>query len=817
MATTDAQRPLPGATLARPLPDAAVAAREWLAALRLRVLLGTLALGQWLLVAVLALRARHDGWTYDPAHPPTGTAASLLPAIVLAQTLVLLPLALVLVHRLAERLAGRVFAAWTALLWVVLPFAGVAFANRSFRSAGYVDGFLTHAVGLTADSGFAAMLVFLAASVLALRVIERGSWPELAGVVAACAGAVALSPRSATVVLAPLVALGAGGRPRHALAAAAAVGVVFLGLAEAVHADLLNGPFGRVSLDSFSDLTAVLREVFWSGRVLEWLTIGGIVGALRSRRPAGALVAIAAVAAFLSAGGGTDPATRALALLHGMLPAWFAVVAAAASIPLLAPRGRGTHPATETIARWWSRLYEPAFGRAAAPADESRPVATPLWAATALACSFALIAFVGLWNATRYPVLLGYDAAEHIAYADQLIQHGSIPSRSAGGEYYTPPGYYAVAGAATWVGRQLGMAEPHQAAQYVNVLFVLATAALLLALARMLFPRRPVVWVAAVGFFSLVPVVPKTAAMFHPETLNMLLSTAAVTVAVRILKRRDFTVRWLALLGLLLGLGQVVRASSIFTLAGVALALFAALARREHRRRVPWRKLALAVAALAVVVTPWYVRQVVTYHTQPIYVNAPLGHQLFHAPPYPDRPPYLGLALGGIFNTPFRPNYKLEALSETYTEIWGDWMGNYAWSSYNPIPSPDALRVLKNQSLVGVLPTLLAVGGWLALAGLAARRRLPRLPLAPVILVPAVALVGYLWRSYVQLSPDGDVLKASYLLTTAPLWALALGFAVDRLSRYRMLAAGLVLAFAVSAVVDLQFVLYGVRDHRPPF
>jgi hypothetical protein len=46
--------------------------------------------------------------------------------------------------------------------------------------------------------------------------------------------------------------------------------------------------------------------------------------------------------------------------------------------------------------------------------------------------------------------------------------------------------------------------------------------------------------VSALGFFALLPVVAKTAAMFHPETLNMLVSTAAVTLATWILVRRRF-------------------------------------------------------------------------------------------------------------------------------------------------------------------------------------------------------------------------------------------------------------------------------------
>ena len=42
---------------------------------------------------------------------------------------------------------------------------------------------------------------------------------------------------------------------------------------------------------------------------------------------------------------------------------------------------------------------------------------------------------------------------DHIAYADGLVPGVNLPHRThdAAGEYYTPPGYYALAGVAVWV------------------------------------------------------------------------------------------------------------------------------------------------------------------------------------------------------------------------------------------------------------------------------------------------------------------------------------------------------------------------------
>jgi hypothetical protein len=803
MASRDLASPSGAPGRERLLQLRAETALSRLEALPARAVVLPLVAFQWLLVGILALRAGHDGWTYDPS-----LHASALPAIVLAQVLLLLPLLVVLVHSLALRIAGRAFAAWAALVWVLLPFAGVLYANRGFRTT-YVRSFLVHLAGLTPDPALPALAAFAGAVLLALRTDRWGTRAAAGAAVLSVAGA-AFAPRAALVAAAPILALLLRKRPRQAGAVAAAVALL-LGVTAAT--GRFDGGVAVFSLHTALESVAGLKEIFWSGRVLEWATIGGALALLRGRRDAGAAIALASVLGWLSVSGSHARAQEwGVALFAAALPVWFAVSLGVASLPLLLPRGEA-RPAGETLLTWWLRLRAPSFSRAAA----DRVLAMPLWTALAVAACFGTALFVGLWNAARYPVYLGYDAAEHLAYADQLLAGGGIPSQAQGGEYYTPPGFYAVAAGATWVGRHLGMAEPHRAALYLNVIFVLATAALLLVLARMLFPRRPVVWVAALGFFTFLPVVPKSAAMFYPEALNMLVATAAIAVSVRILVRRDFSLRWLALLAALLGAGQLVRASSLFTVAAVALTFAVALATGPIRRQISWKRVGIAAAAAVVLASPWYARQVITYHRQPLYVNNDLAHQLFNPVPYPGpRPPYFGLPLNDVLNRPVRPFFNNQALAETYSEIWGDWSGHYAWSGYSEGPSTQSLTVLQNQSKLGILPTAFALAGWLGLLVLAVRRR--RLPLLPVVLLPAVALLAYFWRSYVQLTPSGDLFKGSYLLTTAPLWALAFGYAVERASRRRpVVAAGLAVLFLVSAVVDLQFVLYGVRDHRPPF
>ena len=106
------------------------------------------------------------------------------------------------------------------------------------------------------------------------------------------------------------------------------------------------------------------------------------------------------------------------------------------------------------------------------------------------------------------------------------------------------------------------------------------------------------------------------------------------------------------------------------------------------------------------------------------------------------------------------------------------------------------------QSLVGIVPTLLALAGWVFLLG-ETRRRPERLP---IVLVPLFGVASYVLFTVSYPTPDGDVLKATYMLTAAGAWALGFATAFDRLhSRWRR---GALTVLAVSAVAELPFLLY---------
>lgn len=426
------------------------------------------------------------------------------------------------------------------------------------------------------------------------------------------------------------------------------------------------------------------------------------------------------------------------------------------------------------------------------------------WAAAALLVG--ALAAIALWNASAYPPFGGYDEAEHQAYAELLIHHGGIPGPEVRGEYYTPPGFYAVAGLALLLGDHVHPSNPVELAHFENVLFLVGTALLVLLLARIVFPGRPLLQLAALGYYCFLPVVFKTGAMFHPETLSVFLTALSLYVGARILARRSFGRLPAVALGVTLGAGQLVRAFSLWTFAAVLLTLGAAwLVRYAPRRRLV-AFAGVVVAATALVAGPWYVRQAIKYRN-------PVFDQPTESRPFYERRPaafYTSLGLPQVFSSPIRPEFLNEALPTTYSEIWGDYFGAYAWGAPTP-PDERTARQLRRQNQLGLAPTAFALAGWLALLALSLRRRWLRK--APerllVALLPGLGILGYLYFTVSYPTPDGDVLKATYMLTTAPAWALAFGFAVDRVgSLGRWVALGLAAFLLATAVFMLPFLVF---------
>ena len=435
-------------------------------------------------------------------------------------------------------------------------------------------------------------------------------------------------------------------------------------------------------------------------------------------------------------------------------------------------------------------------------------VAASRWNAARVAtwCVIAAAAVVAIRNATVYPAVAGYDAREALDYATSLVQDGRLPQAT--GSYYTPPGFFAVGGVGIELGQRLGLDHPERIGQLANAAAAVGTLLLLLVLVRLLWPGRQVLHLAAIVFFVVCPVVMKSAAMFHPEPLSMLLSTLALVLAAHLLVRSDYRLRVALALGLTLGLAQLVRAWTLWTVGVVLLVLAVAALTRPRDRRPLVAALAVVALVAALVPAPWYAHQLEHYDTavfgrphpaEPVWSRRPLGF-------------FVGAGLPQVVTKPYRPWFADRFVPIAYTEAWGDYFGVWRWLPGGDPPSGGTRRELVTMSIVGLPLTLVALAGWLALLGFAVRHPGRSAERQLVALLPLAALVGVVYFATSYPTPDGDTVKGSFMLTAVPAWAACFGFAFDGLrSRFHRFSAAFVGALVLLSLVGVPFLFAASR------
>ncbi|HEY5659821.1 MAG TPA: hypothetical protein VIR59_03450 [Gaiellaceae bacterium] len=350
---------------------------------------------QWLAVLALALTVRHNGWLYyaggdqiwhytgayllahghlPPAYVGYGWSllllpvaaiagpnlVSALPAMVLFNTLVLLPAALLCMYGIGARIAGRIFGYFAALLWVFLPYLGIVFVQVGYHQK-YTELTLPQQLGLTSVPDFPSMVALIVSAYLCLRALDSRRW-EIGALAGLAAGyAIAIKPSNALFLFAPgllllverwrsLLAFAAGLAPSLlALAVWKYRGLGELAAAPGPQLRIAAGPGGLTrrifspKLNSWSHLHQVLlgfREHFWIARVIEWTPIAGFIGLLaRSRR--GVLLVGTWFVAYLLVKGTYLPASiDDASFFRILMPAFPAYVLLAASVVLLVPGAR---------------------------------------------------------------------------------------------------------------------------------------------------------------------------------------------------------------------------------------------------------------------------------------------------------------------------------------------------------------------------------------------------------------------------------------------------------------------------------------------
>jgi branched-subunit amino acid transport protein len=420
----------------------------------------------------------------------------------------------------------------------------------------------------------------------------------------------------------------------------------------------------------------------------------------------------------------------------------------------------------------------------------------PLTVAAVLVGEAALL----LANAWRYDWLRGYDAFANDQYAAIVSTEYRLPSGAESGVWHTPPLWFALAGALRRLATSLGWAAPQRPGQLLAAAAGLAICVLVLLLARTLWPGRRMLHVVALVLTASSPALVRASAMYHPETLAVALATGGVLVAARGL-RTQWTVPAALAAGVLLGLAGLTRAWALPVL--VAVAVVAVL---DGWRRRRWAPIAVLVATSLVVLAPWLVNQQLAHGNALAFNRAPPPGSLL------DRRPaafYLGLHQLHALEHPVTPIARNELVPHLYADWWGDWA--LTWDSPPP-PAPAVLlpstvvAVRARQSVLGLVPSLLALAGIVAVGLLAVARRSAALALVPLVAV--VVAAAYVLFAVRYPSTDGDTIKGTYLLMALPSGALGAALVVDALRPPgRAWALGVAAILAMIVAVQLPFLV----------
>src|SRR5258708_35110871 len=127
-----------------------------------------------------------------------------MPAIVLLNVLVLMPIATLAMYGIGKRIGGRLFGYWVALCWIAVPYIGIKYADAGYHQR-YTEAALPQGLGLTAMSDFPSMVMLAVGAYFLICAIQRAAWID--GVLAGLFVGFGIGVKASNLPLLPSAAL----------------------------------------------------------------------------------------------------------------------------------------------------------------------------------------------------------------------------------------------------------------------------------------------------------------------------------------------------------------------------------------------------------------------------------------------------------------------------------------------------------------------------------------------------------------------------------------------------------------------------------
>jgi hypothetical protein len=222
---------------------------------------------------------------------------------------------------------------------------------------------------------------------------------------------------------------------------------------------------------------------------------------------------------------------------------------------------------------------------------------------------------VGLWvalainNIYRLPLNLGYDAVDHYEYISYVVNNHKIPLPSEGWQMFQSPLYYIIS--AGFYSLLAGFTNNEDSLNMLMRIIPLLCGALQIEVAyravRSIFPDRNDLQILGTIVGGLLPMNIYISQYVGNEPLAGLFSAMTVMMSLRFLQR-DFPLmpKWyLSVLGLMLGLAMLAKATPVLLCLPLALFLMQSMSHRQMGKAQIAFKL-LLVFGIAFAVCGWY-------------------------------------------------------------------------------------------------------------------------------------------------------------------------------------------------------------------
>jgi hypothetical protein len=290
-----------------------------------------------------------------------------------------------------------------------------------------------------------------------------------------------------------------------------------------------------------------------------------------------------------------------------------------------------------------------------------------VWLALGLAAVWLLLF---LHNATLLPYGVGFDASDHVNYISYIQKHWALPSPRQGWEMFQSPLFYALSACL------LGHANPATPTgilivRGLNMVVGVANIALIFACLRLMFPGE---WKNPLAGALLAAFVPAQIYLLHyptNETLSATLMTAAFYICLRILGRPGASVALHAVLGSVLGLALLTKASAVVFLPIIFVAIAGKLILEHRTAPAMWVRTIGAAALFLLLVAGWRYAEVWRDFGNPLVgnwdprVTAPWWQQPgYHTARY-------FFTFGRAFTAPLFSGFH-SFWDCFYTTLWGD-------------------------------------------------------------------------------------------------------------------------------------------------